>query len=36
MKVAVVGAGPSGLVFSKELLERGHEVTTFEEGTNDW
>ena len=28
--VAVVGAGPSGLVAAKELLQEGHEVTCFE------
>jgi dimethylaniline monooxygenase (N-oxide forming) len=30
MKVAVVGAGPSGLVAIKELLEEGHDVVCFE------
>lgn len=29
-QVAVVGAGPSGLVATKELLQEGHEVTCFE------
>ena len=28
--VAVIGAGPSGLVASKELLQEGHNVTCFE------
>ncbi len=30
VRVAVVGAGPSGLVTTKELLEAGHEPTCFE------
>lgn len=30
MKVAVVGAGPAGLVFTKELIEAGHEAVCFE------
>jgi dimethylaniline monooxygenase (N-oxide forming) len=30
MRVAVIGAGPSGLVAVKELLEEGHEPTCFE------
>jgi len=29
-RVAVIGAGPSGLVAVKELLEQGHRVTCFE------
>jgi dimethylaniline monooxygenase (N-oxide forming) len=29
-RVAVIGAGPSGLVAIKELLEEGHEPTCFE------
>jgi dimethylaniline monooxygenase (N-oxide forming) len=32
-RVAVVGAGPSGLVTIKELLEEGHEPTCFERAT---
>jgi len=30
LHVAVIGAGPSGLVSIKELLEEGHQVTCFE------
>jgi cation diffusion facilitator CzcD-associated flavoprotein CzcO len=30
MNVAVIGAGPSGLVTIKELLEEGHDVVCFE------
>ena len=30
-RVGIVGAGPAGLVFAKELLERGCEVTLFEQ-----
>ena len=32
-RVAVIGAGPSGLVTVKELLEEGHEPTCFEKQT---
>lgn len=31
-KIAVVGAGPSGLSFSVEAAKRGHEVTLFDRG----
>lgn len=30
-RVAVIGAGPSGLVTAKELLEKGHDVVVFEQ-----
>jgi dimethylaniline monooxygenase (N-oxide forming) len=33
-RVAVVGAGPSGLVTVKELLEEGHQPTCFERASN--
>ena len=32
MEVAVIGAGPSGLVAIKELLDEGHSVVCFEKG----
>ena len=33
MDVAVIGAGPSGLVAIQELLDEGHNVTCFEKGS---
>jgi dimethylaniline monooxygenase (N-oxide forming) len=33
-RVAVIGAGPSGLVTVKELLDEGHEPTCFEKAAN--
>ena len=31
LHVAVIGAGPSGIVPAKELLQEGHRVTVFEQ-----
>ncbi|MCB8954093.1 MAG: NAD(P)-binding domain-containing protein [Ardenticatenales bacterium] len=31
-KIAVIGAGPSGIVMTKELIEQGFDVTCFEAG----
>jgi len=33
MDIIVVGAGLSGLVTIKELMEKGHQVSCFEQGT---
>jgi cation diffusion facilitator CzcD-associated flavoprotein CzcO len=35
LEVAVIGAGPSGLVATKELLEEGHRVVCFEDAAQE-
>lgn len=34
LKIAIVGAGPSGLCSAKHSLDYGHDVTVYEQNSN--